>query len=99
MPMELRVPAVKDLRQAVEIFHRCPMLGNSEIKRIFGCGDNVALRLRRAAERKMEELGHPSWSPTKVNTDDAFAAWGLDIKRMEGGLQRLRRLGMEVECE
>lgn len=40
----------------------------------------------------MAENQTPSWNALRVNTKDAYAAWGLDIEDLERRYRKLKKL-------
>lgn len=51
-------------------------------------------RLKKAAEKVMDEEDVIRWSPNKINTKSAFKAWGLDIADLESRYKKLQKLGI-----
>lgn len=90
----VKVPQVRDLRYAIQLYYRCTEIGNREIRELFGVGGNLALNLKKAAREKMAELETPIWDARKVNTEVAYQTWGLDIKDLERRYEKLKLLGV-----
>lgn len=88
----VNVPQVADLEVAVELYYSKNELSPADICRLFGCCHSTARLLRRRGREQMEIDHVPTWNPKYVNTEAAYQSWGLDIKKLEAGLSRLRRL-------
>lgn len=96
--MRVRVPLIASVETAVRIYNQCPYLGNQEIKVLFGgIGDGRCGKLKQLALVEMEKRGMMRYNPYVVNTDAAYAAWGLDIADLERRFRRLEKLGMLAE--
>lgn len=92
--LKVTVPQVRDLEIAIGIYYRWTEIGNEEIRRLFGVGSNMALKLKKAAWEKMAKEQTPVWDAKKVNTEVAYQVWGLDIASMERRYEKLKKLGV-----
>lgn len=86
-----RIP-LPDAKRALELYYSVPEIGNKEIKYLFGCGDTTAAKLKRAAKKKMIELGKNSWYPANVNIKIAYQAWNIDVSELEQNQKKLAEL-------
>ena len=86
----VNVPLVSDPALAVRLWYEQTEIGTNEIREIFGCSAGTAMKLKRRARERMEMDGVPSFNSRAVNTVCAYASWGLDVKRLEAGLNRPR---------
>lgn len=59
------------------------ILSNADIMRLFGCRNSAALRLKKEAQKLMEQKGIDSYTAYTVDTATAFEAWHIDIKAVE----------------
>ena len=53
-----------------------------------------AAKLKAVARERMREENCPTYNARYVNTECAFEAWGIDVKRLEKGLEKIERLGL-----
>lgn len=92
--VDLRVPQIADTEAALRVYYTQPQIGKADCMRIFGCGEHVWWRLKRAALELMRQREIPQWNGRMVSTVAAFEAWGIDARALERGLERARRLGV-----
>lgn len=92
--VDLRVPQIADQEEALRVWYTQPQIGKADCCKIFGCSEHIWWRLKAAAVDKMREKKIPSWNGRMVSTIAAFEAWGIDVERLEKGVQRMRRLGL-----
>lgn len=94
----VRIPQVRDIEKAVELYYTRLDLSNADIKALFGAmGSQKVAELKKLAEDVRREKNAARWSPLRVPTSCAFEAWGLDIEDLEKRLARMRRLNMAKE--
>lgn len=89
-----RVPQVAGLEEAVRMYYERIELSTGDIRVLFACSQPTATRLKAIAKKKMDEDNVPCWNARNVNTEAAYAAWGLEIESLEKRLKRLRQLKM-----
>ena len=89
----MNIPQLKDVRKAYEIYLTKVALSRKDIEELFGIGSTYAGKLKNVAKAYEKEKGLPEHSVTTVRTDEAFLAWGLDIKRI-----RKRARELEKKC-
>ena len=94
----VRVPALKDIPNAIRIFYEKNELVNKDIRELFGCCSTTASRLKELAKEKTDE-GVPVWNALAVNTEYAYRAWGIEIGDLERRYQKLRKYGMVKNAE
>ena len=90
-----------NIEAAIEIYFSQNELTNKDIKRIFGCADNYACRLKRAVQEQAakEDVRPLVFDAANVNAEYAFRVWGLDIDELVSKykkLQKFRKLKGEV---
>ena len=90
--IDLRVPQIRSPETAIRVFYTQPQLGKKDAMAIFGCSESTWYRLKRAALALMRERNVPQWNDRMVSTATAFEAWGVDVPKIEKGLERVRRL-------
>lgn len=96
--IRVRVPQVKNARAALAIYYSKSEIGNADIKMLFGnMGQERITKLKALARERMREKKCPTYNARWVNTECAFEAWGIDVKRLEKGLEKLEKLGLEVK--
>lgn len=66
-------------------------LSNSDIKELFGCGDTMALKLKKIAKEKVLKEEYQTIDARMVPTKVAYEAWGLDIHDLENRLDKLKK--------
>lgn len=89
----VRIPPITSLKTAIELFYSRTELGNADIKDLFGKHSSSTIsRLKRKAIQKMAELNTPVWNASRVNTEAAYTAWGLDIADLERRYKKLQEL-------
>lgn len=81
-----------DVEKAVKIYYSFTEISNKEIKELFSCGANTAIKLKRIAKEKMAEKKTRCWDSKNVDTETAYIAWGLDIHKLEEKLKKLNQL-------
>lgn len=87
----MRVPQLPSIQEAVELYYEKPLICAGDIKNLFRCGSAKACELKKTAIAKMNELNVPVWNARLIDTDTAFQAWGLDIKKLESRLSKLQK--------
>ena len=95
----VRIPKFSSLTNAIRIFYECPDLQNEDIRRLFpSASASTIQKLKRIAREQMDKDGKESNTAFGVNTDSAYAAWGLSIDDLERRLKGICRLKkMEVK--
>jgi hypothetical protein len=97
MAATARIPAISSVENAIKIYYKSIEIGNKEIKALFApIGACKALALKQLAKAYADEHGAPVWNASKVNTEMAFEAWGLNIEDLEKRYNKLKRMGMIV---
>lgn len=81
-----------DIETALDIFLRCPEIGSAEIKQIFNCSGSCAWKLKKLAEKVMQEKGKETLFPHNVNTKCAFEAWQIDVADLERRVAKIRKM-------
>lgn len=92
----VNVPRIADPALAVRLWYEQPEIGTTEIRAIFGCSTGTAQKLKRRAREQMELDGVMSFNSRAVNTVSAYKSWGIDIRRLENGLNRPKLRMTEV---
>lgn len=82
-----------DIEKLIRIFYENIELGNDDIREIFeGVSMNTIQRLKSDARKVMVERNVMPWDKRRVNTQCAYAAWGLDIADLELRYAKLQNL-------
>ena len=79
---------------AVRLYYEKPELGTAEIKELFGeerSPSYIAMK-KRQARLIMSEREALTSEPHMVNTECAYAAWGIDVVDLEQRYKKLKRL-------
>ena len=96
--IRVRIPQVHNARAALAIYYSKSEVGNAYIKMLFGnMGQERITKLKAVARERMREENCPTYNARYVNTECAFEAWGIDVKRLTKGLGILEKLGLEVK--
>ena len=95
-PTVVNVPRVADPALAVRLWYEQTEIGTNEICGIFGCSKGTALKLKHRAREQMQLDGSMSFNSRAVNTVCAYRSWGIDVKRLEAGLNRPKLRMTEV---
>ena len=83
------------IENAIRIYYSNPTLGNMEIRELFGIKALDAVkRKKKTALELMEKNNIPVWFTGRVDTETAYKAWGLDIKKLERSYAKLKEFGM-----
>ena len=86
----VNVPRLADPALAVRLWYEQVEIGTQDICEIFGCSSGTAVKLKRRAREQMDLDDVPGFNSRTVNVVCAYKSWGLDVKRLEAGLNRPR---------
>ena len=90
-----RIPMIKDIHTAIEVYYRSSQIGNKELQELFGGMSSATMvRLKKLVLDRMNEKGVMQYSPHTVNTNIAFEVFGLDIADLEKRYKKLVQYGM-----
>lgn len=91
----VRIPQLKNIETAIKVYYSRIELSNSDIKELFGNLSSATIaKLKKSAKEKMIEENIPAYDISRVRTDSAFRAWGLEIKDLEKRLEKLKKLNL-----
>lgn len=91
----VRIPQITSLETAIRLYYERSELSTPDIRELFGpLANDTVSRLKRKARELMNERGKLPGDATRVNTEIAYEAWGLDITKLEYRLNKLRTLGV-----
>lgn len=86
-----------NIGNALRLYYSKPEIGNADIKAIYGrIGSATICKLKKLARKNMEINEVKTLNPYTVDTVSAFAAWGLDVSKLERNYKKLIDLKMEV---
>lgn len=95
--IRVRVPQVADVDTAIRLYYSKTEIGNADIKKLFGnLGQARISKLKQLVISEMRERDTVRYNALCVNTEVAYDVWGIDIKRLERGIERLNKLNIEV---
>ena len=86
----VNVPRIADPALAVRLWYEQVEIGTPDICGIFGCSTGTAVKLKRRAREQMDLDSVQAFNSRAVNIVCAYKSWGLDVKRLEAGLNRPR---------
>lgn len=84
----VNVPKIADPALAVRLYYEQIEIGTPEICNVFGCCKATATKLKHRAREQMDLDGVMSYNTRNVNVISAYKSWGIDVKRLENGLNR-----------
>ena len=87
----MNIPQLPDVRVAYEMYLTKTGLTRKDIEVLFGVGKTYAGRLKALAKEYEKSKGLKEYSVTTVRTEEAFKAWGLDIRRITRRATALRK--------
>lgn len=91
--INVRIPQLLSIETAIRIYYQRIELSNNDIREIFGkLGSATIAKLKRKAREVMQENNRPVWNAQYINTEDAYTAWGLDIKDLERRWRKIRSM-------
>lgn len=94
--INVRIPQITSLETAIRLYYECIELSNSDIRVLFGkIGSTTLYKLKHTAQALMNERHTPVWNATKVNTEVAYEAWGLDVEDLEHRLKKLKEMNLD----
>lgn len=85
-------PNIPDIGKALLIYYGKMELATADIIELFGCCRTTATRMKKTAQAIQLEREIPFWDETKVNTECAFEAWGINIADLERRHNKLLKL-------
>lgn len=87
----VRIPPITDISTAIRKYYERAELDNKDIQEIFGKHSSATIcKLKRLARQEMLDRNTLVWSDNRVNTRDAYTAWGLDIHDLESRYRKLK---------
>jgi hypothetical protein len=84
----VNVPKLANPSLAVKLWYEQVEIGSGDIREIFGCCPTTARKLKLRAREQMEMDECMSFNSKNVNVICAYKSWGIDVKRLERGLDR-----------
>ncbi len=90
----VRIPALKDIKMALEIFYGNAELTNNHIRQLFGdrLSSATIAKLKAKVREKMMQDNVPVWNAQCVNTKTAYEVWGLDVADLEARQKKLNEI-------
>lgn len=89
----VRIPQVQSIETAIRLYYERTELDNKDIQSLFGKLSSATItRLKRKARDKMIENNTPVWDSRRVNTAQAYSAWGMSIDDLERRYKKLKEL-------
>lgn len=80
---------------ALKIYYSMPEIGNKEIRELFGpMSSKTMVSLKREALEEMTVRGVKGFRNYTVNTEVAYAVWGIDVEDLEKRRKKLQALGL-----
>ena len=94
--MNVRVPQIVSVGNALKLYYTKRELRNADLKLLFGAiGSARIVKLKELARDAMRDKDVPTLDNQAVNTNCAYEAWGIDVNELEKNYSKLRRLGLE----
>ena len=79
------------VQKAIEIYYKNAELGPDEIKELFGCSNAVACKYRIMVREYVAKNCDFELDGLLVPTEEAYAAWGIDIASYERRFAKLQK--------
>ena len=92
--MNVRIPPVKDIKQAIVLYYTKHEIDNKDIRELFGLNFSSAKlsRMRALVREQMKKEDIPYFNSYAVNTDVAYRVWGFPIEELEVKYNKLRKM-------
>ena len=92
--MNVRIPPIKDIKNAIIIYYTKPEIDNKDISELFGANFSMGKlsRMRALVRQQMKEEQTPFFNANAVNTDVAYRVWGFPIEDLEARYNKLKKL-------
>ena len=92
--VNVRTPQIADLETAIQIYYGKIMLFNDDVSTLFPSvkSRGTITKLKRKAREYMTEHGIMPINAQAVNTEAAFAAWGIDIQDLLNRQNKLKEM-------
>ena len=97
--MKTKIPPLPSLYEAIKTYYSNNMLRSKDIIKLFKCNPSKATELKAAAMHQLEQDGVPIWNASAVDTETAYTAWGLDIKKLENKYLRLQKFAKPKDVD
>lgn len=82
-----------NMEKAIEYYYSKPELCNDDIKEIFNIsGSSKVASLKKEAQKEMAACDILPWSAYCVETECAYRAWGIDVKKLEARFTRMKKI-------
>jgi hypothetical protein len=89
----MNIPTISSIENALTIYYGNTEIGNKEITALFGSRSTATIsRLKKIVKDEMHKKGVLSYGANKVNTDIAYAVWGIDVEDLEKRMKKLKTL-------
>lgn len=92
MEKRVKIPMVVDLKNAISMYYEKIELTTKDVTSLFNCSRSKAFELKTIARQKEFEDEVKVWDASRINTQSAFRAWGIDIEDLETRYSKLRKL-------
>lgn len=90
---DIRLPRIKSIRDAVEIYYTMDSMNTADIMRLFGCCATKARDIKRPVQLAMKERRILPRTQGCVSTEVAYEIWGIDIQALERRFQKAEKFG------
>ncbi len=96
--VRVRIPQVACIDHAIELYYSKIELTGKDISELFGGipASRIA-KLKSKAREVSAKNDRMMWDNRNVNTEDAYEAWGLDIKDLERRAKKLAEIRKRQE--
>ncbi len=89
----MRISPPTDFKLAIEMYYGKTELTTDDICKLFNnCSRSSAIKLKKIAQKVMEEENKLPWNKSNVLTETAYKAWNIDIINLEKRLIKLSKL-------
>ena len=93
--LRINIPSITSIETALKIYYEYSELGNKEITTLFGQRSSATVsKLKQIVKDEMCKKGIYSYGANKVNTEVAYAVWGINISDLEKRMKKLKELNL-----
>ena len=91
----MNIPPITGIENALKLYYNHSELGNKEITTLFGQRSSATIsRLKRIVKDEMNKRDILSYGANKVQTEVAYAVWGIDVRDLEKRMKKIKELNL-----
>ena len=93
MDTSIRLPRIKSIRDAVEIYYTTDSMNTADVCRLFGCSATKARELKLPVQVIMRERKILPRTNGCISTEVAYEVWGIDVQALENKYRKAEKYG------